>query len=62
MYIHVETIGQSSFGAPIQAFHLSGLEGMGNTTFSNVEGLFPNKEKNSVPPLWPEIPRKFGRK
>lgn len=46
MYIHVETLGQSEFDTPIQAFHISGLEGMSNSSFSNIKGLFPNKDED----------------
>lgn len=46
MYIHVETIGKSNFDTPIQAFHISGLEGMSNNSFPKAEGLFPKKDED----------------
>ena len=45
LYFHVETIGLTHYGLPLQAFHISGLQGLTNLTFSNTEGLFPNQEE-----------------
>ena len=45
-YIHVETIGNSNYGTPIQAFHLTDLTGISNNTFSDINGLFPVEDED----------------